>query len=94
MTKEQSCVQGILSKKLEPGQKPTEQDLAIAYSECQEKKSAMALKSLKLKFACIKVASLRQPYLTASLDTQFVQDQSKQGKFDSYFLLQGDEING
>ena len=42
MTKEQSCVQGILSKKLEPGQKPTEQDLAIAYSVCKEKKSAMA----------------------------------------------------
>jgi len=95
MTKEQSCVQGILSKKLEPGQKPTDQDLAIAYSECQEKKSAMVLQSLKLKFACIKAASsLRQPYLTASLDTQFVQDPSKQGKFASYFLLKGDEING
>ena len=75
MTKEQSCDQGILSKKLEPCQKPTDQDMAIAYSEWQEKKSAMALQSLKLKFARIKAASsLRQPYLTASLHTQFVQD--------------------
>ena len=62
MTKEQSGVQGILSKKLEPGQKPTDQDLAIAYSEGKEKKTATALQSVKLKFACIKAASsLRQP---------------------------------
>ena len=55
----------------------------------------MALQSLKLKFACIKAASsLRQPYLTASLDSQFVQDPSKHGKLASYCLLKVDEING
>ena len=67
----------------------------MEYSECQEKKSAIALQSLKLKCACIKAASsLRQPYLNASLDTQFVQAPSKQGKLASYFMLKGDEING
>lgn len=94
MSEEQSCVQSILSKKLSPGETATNQDLAIAYSECRQKKSAMAIESLKLKLACIKVASLKPPYLTASLDTEFVQDPSKQGKFASYFLLKGDEING
>ncbi len=33
-------------------------------------------------------------YLSASLDTDFVPDHKKQGKFASYFLLKGDEING
>lgn len=90
-----SCVQGILSKKLEPGEKPTDQDLAIAFSECREKKSSMALQSIKLKLATLKIGSLiKQPYLTASLDTDFIQDANKQGKFASYFLLKGDEING
>ena len=95
MTKEQSCVQRILSKKLEPGQKPTDQDLAIEYSDCQEKKSAMSLQSLKIKFGSVQAAySFIQPKLTASLDTQFGEDPSKQGMFASYFLVKGDDING
>ena len=95
MSASDSCVQSILSKKLSPGEKATDQDLAIAFSECRERKSSMALQSLKLKLASLKIGSLlNQPYLTASLDTEFVQDPNKQGKFASYFLLKGDEING
>jgi hypothetical protein len=94
MSAQDSCVSSILSEKLQPGQKPTDQDLAIAFSECREKRSSMALETLKIKLATIKAAALKQPYLTASLDTEFVQDPSKQGKFASYFLLKGDEING
>ena len=33
----EDCVSKILSKKLGPGEKPSEQDLAIAFSECREK---------------------------------------------------------
>ena len=33
------CVSKILSKKLGPGEKPSEQDLAIAFSECREKEA-------------------------------------------------------
>ncbi len=92
---EDSCVQNILSKKLDSGEKSTDQDLAIAFSECREKKSSLAVQSLKLKLASLKIAKLiQQPYLTASLDTEFVQNPEKQGKFASYFLLKGDEING
>ena len=94
VSKEEGCVQGILSKKLSPGQKPTDQDLAIAFSECREKRSSMAVQSIKLKLASAKANTLKQPYLTASLDTDFVADPEKQGKFASYFLLKGDEING
>ena len=95
VTKEESCVQSILSKKLSPGEKPSEQDLAIAFSECREKQASMSLQNLKLKLASAKVVSaLKQPFLTASLDTEFVSDPEKQGKFASYFLLKGDEING
>lgn len=90
-----SCVSGVLSKKLSPGEKPTDQDLAIAFSECREKKASHALQNLKLKFATEKItAKLRQPFLTASLDNSFVEDPEKQGHHASYFLLKGDEING
>lgn len=95
VSKEESCVQSILSKKLSPGQNASEQDLAIAFSECREKQASMSLQNLKLKLASAKVVSaLKQPFLTASLDTNFVPDPEKQGKFASYFLLKGDEING
>ena len=95
MSSRDQCVSSILSKKLGPGEKPTEQDLAIAFSECQEKKASMALQNLKLKIATMKITNLFKPrYLTASLDENFVQDPEKQGKFASYFLLKGDEVNG
>jgi hypothetical protein len=94
VTKQEGCVQTLLSKKLAPGQKPDKQDLAIAFSECAEKTASLALQHIKIKLASMRISSLRQPYLTASLDTQFIPDPEKQGKFASYFLLKGDEING
>lgn len=45
------CVQRILSKKLTKGQKATNQDLAIAHSECNKKEA-------KLKTARLKIAKL------------------------------------
>ena len=93
VSKEESCVQGILSKKLSPGEKPSKQDLAIAFSECREKKASMALQILKIKLATMKIP-IKTRYLTASLDESFVPDPQKQGHFASYFLLKGDEING
>lgn len=92
-TKEQSCVQSILSKKLSPGETATKQDQAIAFSECREKQASYALQNLKIKLAILKIPQ-KTRYLTASLDTDFVADPQKQGKFASYFLLKGDEING
>lgn len=95
VSQEESCVQSILSKKLAPGETASKQDLAIAFSECREKGAAMAVESIKVKLASAKVAAaLKQPFLTASLDTDFVPNPEKQGKFASYFLLQGDTING
>jgi hypothetical protein len=89
------CVSNILSKKLGPGEKASDQDLAIAHSECQEKKASMALQNLKIKLASHRITNLFKPrYLTASLDTDFVSDPEKQGKYASYFLLKGDEVNG
>lgn len=96
-TKEESCVQRILSKKLAPGETASKQDIAIAFSECSEKKASMSLQNLKLKLASARISDVlapKQPFLTASLDTDFVPDPQKQGKFASYFLLKGDEING
>ena len=95
VTKQEGCVQSILSKKLSPGETASKQDLAIAFSECRDKQASMSLQNLKLKLASAKTsAALKQPFLTASLDTDFVPDPEKQGKFASYFLLKGDEING
>jgi len=88
-----SCVSNILSKKLGPGEKPTDQDLAIAFSECKEKQASNALQNLKVKLASMKIPT-KNRYLTASLDDEFVPDPDKQGKFASYFLLKGDEVNG
>ena len=89
------CVSKILSKKLGPGEKPSDQDLAIAFSECREKKASMALQNLKIKLATMKISNILKPrYLTASLDSDFIPDPEKQGKFASYFLLKGDEVNG
>jgi len=93
MVSQDKCVQSILSKKLSPGQKPTDQDLAIAFSECREKKASLALQNLKVKLATLKIPT-KTRYLTASLDTEFVSDPVKEGHFASYFLLKGDEING
>lgn len=93
MASQDECVQGILSKKLSPGEKPSKQDLAIAFSECSEKKASSALQTLKIKLASSKIPS-RIRYLTASLDSEFVANPEKQGKFASYFLLKGDEVNG
>ena len=93
-SKEQTCVQSILSKKLSTGEKASDQDLAISHSECREKQASYALQNLKVKLASLKIPSSRTRYLTASLDTNFVPDPEKQGKFASYFLLKGDEING
>jgi len=45
------CVQRILSKKLSKGEKATDQDLAIAHSECNKKEA-------KLKTARLKIAKL------------------------------------
>lgn len=94
VSEQESCVQAILSKKLKPGESPSKQDLAIAFSECKEKSAALAVESIKLKLAIAKASTLKQPFLTASLDTEFVPNPEKQGKFASYFLLKGDEING
>ena len=93
-SQQESCVQGILSKKLGPGETATDQDIAIAFSECRDKQASMALQNLKIKLANQKLSRLKQPYLTASLDDSFVQDPEKQGKYASYFLLKGDEVNG
>lgn len=94
VSKEEGCVQSILSKKLSPGEKASDQDLAIAFSECREKRASHAVSMIKLKLANAKASALKQPFLTASLDADFVPDPKKQGKFASYFLLKGDEING
>jgi len=88
------CVSNILSKKLGPGEKPSDQDLAIAHSECREKDAQMAVQNITVKLASLKLNNLKPRYLTASLDENFVQDPEKQGKFASYFLLKGDEVNG
>jgi len=48
------CVQRILSKKLTKGEKATDQDLAIAHSECNKQKEA------KLKTVRIKIAKLNK----------------------------------
>jgi len=96
-SKQESCVQNILSKKLSPGQTASKQDLAITFSECRDKQASMSLQNLKLKLASAKISNiLRHPYLTASLNTEFVPDPIKQaeGNYASYFLLQGDTING
>jgi len=92
-SKQESCVQNILSKKLSPGQTASKQDLAIAFSECREKKASYALQNLKVKLATLKIP-IKTRYLTASLDESFIPDPQKQGHFASYFLLKGDEING
>ncbi len=92
-TKLESCVQQILSKKLSPGQKAGDQDIAIAFSECRERQASIAIKNIGVILATKKIPT-KQPFLTASLDTEFVPDLQKQGKFASYFLLKGDEING
>lgn len=92
-SKEESCVQNILSKKLSLGETASKQDLAIAFSECRDKQANMALQNLKIKLATMKIPT-KTRYLTASLDTDFVPDPEKQGHFASYFLLKGDEING
>jgi len=95
VTQEEECVQRLLSKKLGPGEKATDQDLAIVHSECREKQASMSLQNLKVKLATAKISAvLKQPFLTASLDNSFVPDPEKQGHFASYFLLKGDEING
>lgn len=94
MSMDNSCVQSILSKKLQPGEKAKDEDIAIAFSECRDKSASMAVDIVKIKLATSKVTKLKQPYLTASLDTEFVSNPEKQGKFASYFLLKGDEING
>ena len=94
VSEQESCVQAILSKKLKPGETASKQDLAIAFSECKEKGASLAVESIKLKLAISKASTLKQPFLTASLDTEFVPNPEKQGKFASYFLLKGDEING
>jgi len=44
---EADCVSRILSEKLGPGEEPTDQDLAIAFSECRKQKSSKANSSLK-----------------------------------------------
>ncbi len=93
MSSQDSCVSSILSKKLSPGEKPSDQDLAIAFSECSEKKASFALQNIKIKLASLKIP-LKNRYLTASLDSSFIPDPKKQGKFASYFLLKGDEVNG
>lgn len=92
-TQEEGCVQQILSKKLSPGEKASDQDVAIAFSECREKQASYAIQNIAIKLAIKKIPT-KQPFLTASLDTEFVQNPEKQGKFASYFLLKGDEING
>ena len=95
VSKEEGCVQSILSKKLGPGEKATDQDLAIAFSECRDKQASISLQNLKLKLASAKIsAALKQPFLTASLDTDFIPDPKIAGDHASYFLLKGDEING
>lgn len=95
VTKEEGCVQTILSKKLSPGETASKQDIAIAFSECREKQASMSLQNVTIKLATAKITTLlKQPFLTASLDNSFVPDPEKQGHFASYFLLKGDEING
>lgn len=96
MTAEQECVSNILSKKLGPGEKPTDQDLAIAFSECRDKQASYAIQNLTIKLANMKIANLkpRVRYLTASLNSEFIPEPEKQGHFASYFLLAGDQING
>lgn len=62
---------------------------------CKYKQASLSLDTIKLKLACEKIIfKLKQPYLTASLDTSFIPDPEKQEHHASYFLLKGDEING
>jgi len=95
-----TCVQKILSKKLSPGEKPSKQDLAIAFSECENKQASLAIKNITVKLASLKIARVLQKnrYLTASLNTEFIPDKIQEaqgeGTYASYFLLQGDTING
>ena len=57
--------------------------------------SQIALQNLTIKLASMRITNLLKPrYLTASLDSEFIADPEKQGKFASYFLLKGDEVNG
>ena len=42
------CVQNILSKKLSKGQKASDQDLAIAHSECEKTRTAKLIKSSQM----------------------------------------------
>lgn len=93
VTKEESCVQSILREKLSPGQTASKQDLAIAYSECREKSASMAVKNISIKLATNKIPT-KSSFLTASLDDNFIPNPEKKGKFASYFLLKGDEVNG
>lgn len=89
----EQCIQNILSEKLSPGETASKQDLAIAFSECGEKQAQIAIQDMTVKLASMKIPT-KQPFLTASLDTDFIPNPDKQGKFASYFLLKGDEING
>lgn len=89
----EECISNILSKKLSPGEKPTKQDLAIAYSECGEKKAKIALQNMFVKLASLKIPT-HTPFLTASLDTNFIPEKNTIGKYASYFLLKGNIENG
>ena len=55
--------------------------------------ASIAVQNIAVKLATMKIPD-KTRYLTASLDGDFVPDPEKQGKFASYFLLKGDEING
>ena len=67
VSKEEGCVQRILSKKLSPGETASKQDIAIAFSECRERGASMAVDRIKVKLASNKVgSSLKQPFLFVS----------------------------
>ncbi len=61
-TEEEGCVQNILSKKLSPGETATKQDIAIAFSECSEKKASNALGVIKIKIASMKLEKISIPF--------------------------------
>lgn len=60
------CVQRILSKKLSKGEKATDQDLAIAHSECNKEKAAKLKTAKRIKIAKL---NLHTTLLSAKLNS-------------------------
>lgn len=98
------CVQRLLSKKLNKGEKPSKQDLAIVHSECEKigSKNKIAqlnihTKLLSAKLQSIKIGKLLESKKNIIKEGQLVNDfevePEKKSKHASYFLIK-DDTNG